>query len=225
MGGGITYKKATQSNYKDYLDSAATDLDNNVSDTWYLQGNYDTAATAATPDQLEAVQNGGITNYNISDPSINSEKTYSFDEAMGEVKTDDIKMDTTGHQTGQLVSSIVGGAGAIAGGILGGILGPIGMGIGMGVSGLASIASSGLGKGVSNMEKKYNKDIEERKADVKRAWATDALKGNNDDYYITGAKTDEDGNYVSGGTIRAKQKQVVLTGYGSRGVRSSGIGM
>lgn len=224
MGGGITYTKATQSNYKDYLDPAATDIDSNASDTWYLQGSYDTAATAATPDQLEAVQNGGITNYNISDPSINSEKTYSFDEAMGEVKTDDIKLDTSGWQTGQAIASGVSTAiGAVAGGILGG---GMGVGVGMGVgSGIGSAISSGLGKGASNMEKEYNKDIEERKADVKQAWATDVLKGNNDDYYITGAKTDKDGNYVSGGTIRAKQKQVVLTGYGSRGVRSSGIGM
>ena len=224
MSGGITYTKATQSNYEDYLDPASTDIDNNASDTWYLQGSYDTAATVATPDQLEALQNGGITNYNISDPSINSEKTYSFDEAMGEVKTDDIKMDTKGWQTAQMAVS--GGMTAIGAGI--GFLagGGAGMGVGMSIgSGIGSGVSNLLGKGASNMEKEYNKDIEERKADVKKAWATDVLNGKNDDYYITGAETDKDGNYVSGGTIRAKQKQVVLTGYGSRGVRSSGIGM
>ena len=223
MGGGITYTKATQSNYKDYLDPASTDIDNNASDTWYLQGSYDTAATAVSPEQLEAIQNGGITNYNISDPSINSEKTYSFDEAMGEVKTDDIKMDTKGWQTAQMAASgamtaIGTGIGFLAGGGAGmGVGMSMGSGIGLGVSNL-------LGKGASNMEKKYNKDIEERKADVKSNWIADVLAGNNDDYYITDVKTDKEGRYIDG-TIRAKQKQVVLTGYGNRGVSSSGIGM
>lgn len=235
----INAKKVNKENYINFLDPASTDLDSNASDTWYLQGNYDTAATAISPEQLEALQNGGITNYNISDPSINSEKTYSFNEAMGKVSTDDIETDynkiadaNNGLESASAVTSGVGSALMTLGGALALTGNPI-LGIGGTViGGLSSLAGGLTSKGASQREasataeaqKQATKAIEDRQQAVKDAWIADVLDGKNDDYYITDVKKDEEGHYIDG-TIRAKQKQVVLTGYGDRGIRSSGIGM
>ena len=225
MSVGVDYTRANASNYKNYLDLSATDLDSDASDTWYLQGNYDTAATAVSPEQLEAIQNGGITNYHISDPSINPEKTYSFDEAMGTVKTDDIKIKSDDLAKVEMWQSIDSAATTVVGGVLGGIVGGgAGVGIGMGTgASTGNVANGFIGKGASKAQRDQQEDIDERKADVKSNWIADVLAGNNDDYYITDVK--KDGNKYIDGTIRAKQKPVVLTGYGNKGVSSSGIGM
>lgn len=186
-------------------------------DRWFLEKSIPNIKNNTTnAEATEAMLQGG-SSYGtmISNPNVNGDKTYSTEEAMGEVDTSkvDLKTETSSGQ-----SKAAMGIG-IAGGALSAILAPFTMGGSLAIGAIGGLASGitggTTGKTQENEQKRYMHDVGKLKSLAKEQFRGDIKSGKNTSYYI-----DENDK------IRALKSQVNLTGYdgGVFAKTRSGIG-